>query len=56
MEYNRQLVMAILHDQGADRQEGQRHHDPARRGPECYQAFDQGAAKEYILDPHCTVA
>jgi glutathione-independent formaldehyde dehydrogenase len=29
---------------------------PLDEAPECYQAFDQSAAKKCILDPHRTVA
>ena len=53
MRYNRQLMMAILHDRVSDRQERQRHPDPPRQTPRRgYEEFDQGAASKYVLDPH----
>jgi len=56
MKYNRNLMMAILHDKidiakatnvtliGLD------------DSPKGYQDFDQGAAKKFVIDPHATVS
>ena len=52
MNYNRELMMAILNDKV---QIGKAVNATVIRlddAPEGYQAFDQGAAKKFVLDPH----
>ncbi|HEV3013178.1 MAG TPA: zinc-binding dehydrogenase, partial [Actinomycetota bacterium] len=56
MKYNRQLMMAILHDKVQIAKNVNATVIPLNEAPEGYQAFDQGAARKYILDPHGMVA
>ena len=52
MNYNRELMMAILNDKV---QIGKAVNATVIRlddAPEGYQAFEQGAAKKFVLDPH----
>ena len=56
MKYNRQLMMAILHDKikiaKAVNVEVIRLEDAARG----YKDFDKGAAKKFVMDPHHTIS
>jgi glutathione-independent formaldehyde dehydrogenase len=56
MKYNRQLMMAILHDKVQIARNVNATPIPLDRAPEGYHEFDQGAARKYILDPHGVVA
>src|SRR6266508_4311889 len=56
MKYNRQLMMAILHDKVQIARNVNATVIPLDQAPQGYQDFDQGAAKKYILDPHGMVA
>ncbi|GLY93111.1 formaldehyde dehydrogenase, glutathione-independent [Actinoplanes sp. NBRC 103695] len=52
MRYNRNLMMAILHDRVQIARNVNATPIPLDRAPQGYQDFDQGAAKKYVLDPH----
>ena len=52
MKYNRQLMMAILHDKVQIAKNVNATVIPLDQAPQGYQEFDKGAAKKYILDPH----
>jgi glutathione-independent formaldehyde dehydrogenase len=52
MRYNRQLMNAILHDRVSIARNVNATAIPLSEAPQGYQAFDQGAAKKYVLDPH----
>ena len=52
MRYNRNLMMAILHDRVQIARNVNAVPIPLDRAPQGYQDFDQGAAKKYVLDPH----
>lgn len=52
MRYNRQLMMAILHDKAHIADAVNAAVLPLDEAPEAYQAFDHGAARKYVLDPH----
>src|SRR5215203_5263484 len=52
MKYNRQLMMAILHDKVQIAKNVNATVIPLDQAPQGYQDFDKGAAKKYILDPH----
>jgi glutathione-independent formaldehyde dehydrogenase len=52
MRYNRQLMMAILHDRVQIARNVNATVIPLEEAPAGYRAFDQGAAKKYVLDPH----
>jgi glutathione-independent formaldehyde dehydrogenase len=52
MRYNRQLMMAILHDRVQIAKAVNAEVIPLEDAPRGYQEFDQGAAKKYILDPN----
>ncbi len=52
MRYNRQLMMAILHDKAHIADAVNATVLPLDKAPEAYQEFDHGAAKKYVLDPH----
>ncbi|GAA4237997.1 formaldehyde dehydrogenase, glutathione-independent [Actinomadura meridiana] len=56
MTYNRQLMMAILHDKVEIARNVNASVIPLDQAPEGYAAFDKGAAHKYILDPHGLVA
>jgi glutathione-independent formaldehyde dehydrogenase len=56
MKYNRQLMMAILHDKVQIARNVNATAIPLDEAPAGYQDFDQGAAKKYVLDPHGLVA
>ena len=50
MRYNRQLMMAILHDRVQIAKAVNA--TPAGQAPKGYAEFHEGAAKKYVLDPH----
>ncbi|MGK5683273.1 formaldehyde dehydrogenase, glutathione-independent [Actinoplanes sp. URMC 104] len=52
MKYNRQLMMAILHDRVQIAKNVNATAIPLDQAPQGYRDFDQGAAKKYVLDPH----
>ncbi|HLI02583.1 MAG TPA: formaldehyde dehydrogenase, glutathione-independent [Acidimicrobiales bacterium] len=52
MRYNRQLMMAILHDKIHIADAVNVEVLPLNEAPAGYRAFDQGAAKKFVLDPH----
>ena len=52
MSYNRQLMMAILHDRVQIAKAVNAEVIPLEDAPRGYAEFDQGAAKKYILDPN----
>jgi glutathione-independent formaldehyde dehydrogenase len=52
MRYNRQLMVAILHDRVSIAKNVNATAIPLDQAPQGYQEFDQGAARKYVLDPH----
>jgi glutathione-independent formaldehyde dehydrogenase len=52
MKYNRNLMMAILHDKVQIAKNVNATPIPLDQAPRGYQEFDQGAARKYVLDPH----
>ena len=52
MKYNRELMMAILHDRVQIARNVNATPIPLSQAPQGYRDFDQGAAKKYVLDPH----
>jgi glutathione-independent formaldehyde dehydrogenase len=52
MKYNRELMMAILHDRAQIAKAVNATVIPLEEAPQGYKDFDQGAAKKYVLDPH----
>jgi glutathione-independent formaldehyde dehydrogenase len=52
MRYNRQLMMAILHDKVQIAKAVKATVIPLEEAPRGYAEFDQGAARKYVLDPH----
>jgi glutathione-independent formaldehyde dehydrogenase len=49
-------MMAILHDKVQIAKNVNATVIPLDEAPQGYQAFDQGAAKKYVIDPHGMVA
>ena len=56
MRYNRNLMMAILHDKIHIAKAVNATVIPLDQAPQGYMDFDKGAAKKFILDPHGIVA
>ena len=56
MRYNRQLMMAILHDRVHIAANVNATPIPLEQAPQGYAEFDQGAARKYVLDPHGMLA
>ena len=56
MSYNRQLMMAILHDKVQIAKNVNATVIPLDQAPQGYQEFDKGAARKYVIDPHGMVA
>ncbi|HZD02852.1 MAG TPA: formaldehyde dehydrogenase, glutathione-independent [Actinomycetes bacterium] len=56
MRYNRQLMMAILHDKVQVARNVNATVIPLEQAPQGYEDFDKGAAKKYVLDPHGELA
>src|ERR671939_2112377 len=52
MRYNRQLMMAILHDRVQIAKAVNAEVIPLEDAPRGYQEFDKGAAKKYVLNPN----
>ena len=52
MRYNRQLMMAILHDKAHPAKAVNVEVIPLEKAPQGYTDFDKGAAKKFVLDPH----
>ncbi|MGH3455687.1 MAG: formaldehyde dehydrogenase, glutathione-independent, partial [Nocardioidaceae bacterium] len=52
MRYNRQLMMAILHDRTQIAKNVNATVIPLDQAPQGYAEFDKGAARKYVLDPH----
>jgi glutathione-independent formaldehyde dehydrogenase len=52
MRYNRQLMMAILHDRVQIARNVNATVIPLDEAPRGYQEFDQGAARKYVLNPN----
>ena len=52
MRYNRQLMMAILHDKVKIAKAVNVNVISLEQAPQGYQDFDKGAAKKFVLDPH----
>jgi glutathione-independent formaldehyde dehydrogenase len=52
MKYNRQLMMAILHDRVQIAEAVNVTPIPLDQAPQGYADFDSGAARKYVLDPH----
>ncbi|NEE03362.1 formaldehyde dehydrogenase, glutathione-independent [Phytoactinopolyspora halotolerans] len=52
MRYNRQLMMAILHDRVNIAKNVNATVLPLAEAPQGYSDFDRGAAHKYVLDPH----
>ncbi|MBV8732588.1 MAG: formaldehyde dehydrogenase, glutathione-independent [Acidobacteriia bacterium] len=56
LKYNRQLMMAILHDKVQIAKAVNATVIPLDQAPQGYQDFDKGAAKKFVIDPHGAVA
>ncbi|MCO6010014.1 formaldehyde dehydrogenase, glutathione-independent [Actinoallomurus purpureus] len=56
MRYNRQLMMAILHDRVQIARNVNATVIPLDQAPRGYEEFDKGAAHKYVLDPHGELA
>ncbi|PLS86602.1 MAG: formaldehyde dehydrogenase, glutathione-independent [Actinobacteria bacterium] len=52
LKYNRQLMMAILHDKAHIAKAVNATVIPLEEAPQGYQDFDKGAAKKYVLNPN----
>ncbi|GIF22287.1 glutathione-independent formaldehyde dehydrogenase [Actinoplanes tereljensis] len=52
MKYNRNLMMAILHDRVQIAKNVNATAISLDQAPQGYQDFDSGAAKKYVIDPH----
>jgi glutathione-independent formaldehyde dehydrogenase len=56
LQYNRQLMQAILHDRLPISKIVNATVIPLDQAPEGYREFDKGAAKKFVLDPHGILA
>ena len=56
MKYNRELMMAILHDRVQIAKNVNATPIPLDQAPQGYQEFDQGAARKYVIDPHGSIS
>ncbi len=56
LKYNRQLMMAILHDKVHIAKAVNATIIPLDKAPQGYQDFDKGAAKKFVIDPHGSTA
>jgi glutathione-independent formaldehyde dehydrogenase len=52
MSYNRQLMMAILHDKAHIADAVNATVIPLDKAPDGYRDFDQGVARKFVIDPH----
>jgi len=55
MKYNRNLMMAILHDKVQIARNVNATPISLDEAPQGYRDFDQGAARKYVLDPHGSI-
>jgi len=55
MKYNRDLMMAILHDRVQIAKNVNATAISLDEAPQAYQDFDQGAARKYVIDPHGSI-
>src|SRR5579862_3908227 len=55
LKYNRQLMMAILHDKVQIAKAVNATVIPLDQAPQGYKDFDKGAAKKFVIDPHGSV-
>jgi glutathione-independent formaldehyde dehydrogenase len=55
MRYNRELMMAILHDRVQIAKNVNAKAISLDEAPHGYQEFDQGAASKYVIDPHGSI-
>jgi glutathione-independent formaldehyde dehydrogenase len=55
LRYNRQLMMAILHDKAHPAKAVNVTMIGLDQAPQGYKDFDKGAAKKFVIDPHKTV-
>jgi glutathione-independent formaldehyde dehydrogenase len=56
VKYNRQLMMAILHDRLPIAEIVNAKVISLEAAPQGYESFDQGAAQKFVLDPHGAIA
>jgi glutathione-independent formaldehyde dehydrogenase len=56
MMYNRQLMMAILHDKAHIADAVNATVIPLDKAPDGYRDFDKGAARKFVIDPHGLIA
>ena len=56
LKYNRQLMMAILHDKVQIAKAVNATIISLDQAPQGYKDFDKGAAKKFVIDPHATIA
>jgi len=56
MSYNRQLMMAILHDKAHIADAVNATVIPLDKAPDGYRDFDKGAARKFVIDPHGMIA
>ncbi|HEX9998930.1 MAG TPA: formaldehyde dehydrogenase, glutathione-independent [Actinoplanes sp.] len=56
MKYNRELMMAILHDRVQIAKNVNATPIPLDQAAQGYREFDQGAARKYVIDPHQMLA
>jgi glutathione-independent formaldehyde dehydrogenase len=56
LRYNRNLMMAILHDKVQIAKAVNATVITLDQAPQGYKDFDKGAAKKFVIDPHGTVA
>jgi glutathione-independent formaldehyde dehydrogenase len=56
MRYNRQLMMAILHDRVQIAKAVNATPIPLDQAPQGYEDFGKGAARKFVLDPHGMLA
>ena len=55
LRYNRQLMMAILHDKVHPAKAVNATIIKLDDAPQGYKDFDKGAAKKFVIDPHGSV-
>jgi glutathione-independent formaldehyde dehydrogenase len=56
MRYNRQLMMAILHDKVQIARNVNATVIPLDQAAQGYQEFDRGAARKYVIDPNSMIS
>jgi glutathione-independent formaldehyde dehydrogenase len=56
MSYNRQLMMAILHDKAHIANAVNATVIPLDKAPDGYRDFDRGVAQKFVIDPHGLIA